>query len=207
MAVIVPLFAKKLIAPSVAVIFAFFTVKSPSEYKPIDSGFFIFILTFVFSPINFPFVPFFTIIPYVPFPPIGSELSPLLFIVTSASPSKVISDWSATIPATLFPETFTFPFICKELSPDTKTPVELSPDTSTNSVTPVEGAPPTVPVDSSFNKIPILLVSPVPKSLIDPLFLITEWSIPTIPVPFLISVLLIVPVLVIFAFFANIPIP
>ena len=132
---------------------------------------------------------------------------PELSTVISAFPFKVISDWSATIPVTLFPDATTFPAICKELSPDTRIPVELSPDTSTDCVTPVEEAPPIVPLDPSFNKIPILLVWPVPKSLIVPLFLTTEWSIPTIPIPFFMFVLLIVPVLVRFVFLVNIPIP
>ena len=58
---IFPSFAKKFIAPSVAVILAFFTVKFPSEYNPIDLSVFTFALTVVPVPSNFPAEPLTTI--------------------------------------------------------------------------------------------------------------------------------------------------
>ena len=58
---IVPFLAKKFIAPSVAVTLAFFTVKVPSEYNPIDLSVVTFTSAVVPVPSNFPVAPFTTI--------------------------------------------------------------------------------------------------------------------------------------------------
>ena len=113
----------------------------------------------------------------------------------------------ATIPVTLFPDTVTFPFIVNELPvPVTRIPVELSPETSTEGAGSPAGIVPTVPVEPEFKNTPILLVFPVPTTLILPLFSTTALFIPTIPTPFLISVLLIFLVFTNLDPLANIPI-
>ena len=114
----------------------------------------------------------------------------------------------AIIPVTAFPDALTLPFIVNVFAVPVaviRTPVELSPETSTSGVTPVAVVPVAVPF-VSFKKTPILFVNPVPKTFTDPTLSTVEFPIPTIPVPFLILVLLIFPVFAILAPFANIPI-
>ena len=84
------------------------------------------------------------------------------------------------------------------------TPIELFPDTS------IDGVPvaPTVPVEL-FRYTPMLFVSPVPVNFIFPVFSILALFTPATPIPFdivLFAVVVIVPVLVSLALFANIPI-
>ena len=84
------------------------------------------------------------------------------------------------------------------------TPIELFPDTS------IDGVPvaPTGPVEP-FRYTPMLFVSPVPVNFIIPVFSILALFTPTTPIPFdivLFAVVVIVPVLVSLAPFANIPI-
>ena len=97
-------------------------------------------------------------------------------------PFRVIVDLSfATAPVTLSPETFIFPAIVWLLLFVIRTPVDLFPVTSTNGV--VLPTVPVLPVERSLKNTPIFSVSPELFICIIPLFSITAWLIPTIPIP------------------------
>ena len=133
----------------------------------------------------------------------------MLLTVISAVPFNVTCEPPlATIPLIPFPETFTFPLIVNELIVllllTANTPIDLFPDTS------IDGVPvaPTVPVDP-FKYTPILFVSPVPVIFIPPVFSILALFTAAIPIPFdivLFVVVVIVPIFLSLAPFANIPI-
>ena len=139
----------------------------------------------------------------------GLETLPLLSTFIVPVPFKVtIELLFATTPVILSPETDIFPAITWLLLPVTRTPVDLFPVTSTNGI--VFPRVPVLPVEWSLKNTPIFSVSPKPFICIIPLFSISDWLIPTIPIPCFSSpfvFVIIEPLLTSFEPLVSIPIP